>query len=273
MASVINVNFHQTFRPEKQYVAAILELSGDNEAHSVKEISALTGIPNGESSGKVEPHIYYASYMGLLDFEKKEGEYVLSRSSLGNVVFNEDPGLQENLTLLLCHCMMLREQNGAQLWSALFRKVLPQYRNGIKKDMVLKELESPFNGKINAKNIAPFYGSYDSFFDSLGILDDLGDTIKVKSLPFDKECIYVYAYVLLSYWEEFFSEQDEITSVQLDELGFGEAFGWDTQDEYQVLEKLSDMGLIRMNRQLMPYTILRQMDEDNIAGKLYSELC
>ena len=62
MASVLNVNFHQTFRPEKQYIAAILELSGDNETHSVREISALTGIPNGESSGKVEPHILCELY-------------------------------------------------------------------------------------------------------------------------------------------------------------------------------------------------------------------
>ena len=273
MASVVNVNFHQTFRPEKQYVAAILELASDTDPHSVKEISALTGIPNGESSGKVEPHIYYANYMGLITFEKKGGEYMLSQTSLGKAVCGEDPGLQENLTILLCHCMMLRDNAGAQLWSALFKKVFPKYRNGIRKDMVLKELESPFNGKVNAKNIAPFYGAYDSFFDSIGILADSGDTIQVNSLDFDKECIYVYAYILFAYWEETFVDQDEITSNQLEELNFGEAFGWDTQDEYQVLERLSDIGLIRMNRQLMPYTILRLVDKNDIVNRLYSELC
>lgn len=273
MASVNNINFHQTFRPEKQYVAAILELASETEPHSVKEISALTGIPNGESSGKVEPHIYYANYMGLITFEKKDGEYILSRTILGEAVYSEDPGLQENLTILLCHCMMLRDNAGAQLWSALFKKIFPNYRNGIKKDMILKELAATFNGKTNAKNIAPFYGSYDSFFDSVGVLADFGDAIQVNSLDYDKECIYVYAFILLVYWEELFPDQDEITSNQLEELNYGEAFGWDTQDEYQVLERLSDMGLIRMNRQLMPYTILRQMDKNDIVNRLYSELC
>ena len=50
MAQVVSLNFHQTFRPEKQYIAAILELAEDPTVRTVKEISSLTGIPNGESS-------------------------------------------------------------------------------------------------------------------------------------------------------------------------------------------------------------------------------
>ena len=99
MAQVVSLNFHQTFRPEKQYIAAILELAEDATVRTVKEISALTGIPNGERSGKVEPHIIYATYMGLITYEKKDGGYSLSRTPLGETVYVEDPGLQENLTV------------------------------------------------------------------------------------------------------------------------------------------------------------------------------
>lgn len=273
MAQMVSLNFHQTFKPEKQYITAILELAEDETSRSVKEISSLTGIPNGERSGKVEPHIIYAYYMGLITYEKRDGGYCLKRTSLGETVYIEDPGLQETLTILLCHCMMQREVNGAPLWATIFKKILPLYRTGIKKDMLIKELTAPFDGKVTTKNIAPFYGAYDSFFDSLCLLHDDGEAIRLTAVPYDKEFIYAYAYILFEYWEEMFPGQDEITSNQLDDLFFGEVFGWDTQMEYEVLEHLSDRGIIRMNRQLMPYTILRLVETEDLVGKLYSELC
>ena len=75
------------------------------------------------------------------------------------------------------------------------------------------------------------------------------------------------------YWDEFYPEQDEISSVQFAELGFGKAFGWDLKAEYEVMEHLADRELIRMNRQLMPYTILKLVTEDELTNNLYSELC
>ena len=47
--------FHETFQPEG--------CVGDKY-----KISELTGIPTGQKKGKVEPHIRYAKYMGLLDY-------------------------------------------------------------------------------------------------------------------------------------------------------------------------------------------------------------
>lgn len=273
MGQVVSLNFHQTFRPEKTYIAAILELAGDSTVRNVKEISSLTGIPNGESSGKVEPHIIYACCMGLISYEKKNGGYSLSRTTLGETIYIEDPGLQENLTILMCHCMMQRENDGAPLWSTIIKKIMPLYRTGIKRDMLLKELVAPFDGKATTKNIAPFFGSYDSFFDSLGLLVDEGDSLKIECLQYNREFIYAYAIAFLTYWNEMYPSQDEITSVQMDELHFGEVFGWDMQSEYAVLEHLSDKGIIRMNRQLTPYTILKLVDVEELYCRLYSELC
>ena len=59
-----NFNFHQTFQPEPEYISSILNLARDEEVLTVKEISTVTGIPTGESSGKVEPKILYASSGG-----------------------------------------------------------------------------------------------------------------------------------------------------------------------------------------------------------------
>ena len=129
------------------------------------------------------------------------------------------------------------------------------------------------DGKITTKNIAPFFGSYESFFDSLSVASDDGESFKLHTIPYDKEFIYVYGLALFAYWKEQYSDQDEITSEQLKEMYFGSVFGWDTQEEYAVLEHLSDKGIIRMNRQLMPYTILLLAGYKELVERLYSELC
>ncbi|ETJ18433.1 hypothetical protein Q604_UNBC18632G0004 [human gut metagenome] len=269
----VNLNFHQTFKPERQYISSILSIADGSSSMNVKTISACTGIPQGQSSGKVEPHINYAKYMGLIKYEKKDGEITLKRTNLGDIVFLEDPGLQEDLSILLSHGMMLRERNGAELWSVIFKKILPLYKEGIKKDILMKELQWLFDGKANKKNVAPFMGSYEDIYSSINILKIEDETLKLNSLQYNKEFIFLYAYILWEYWEEMFNNQEEISSLQLNELRFGKAFGWSVQSEYEVLEHLSDRGLIRLNRQLMPYTLLKLVSKEALAEKLYSELC
>lgn len=273
MSSQSNLNFHQTFKPERQYVGSILDIAGNIESMSVPEISSYTGIPNGKSSGKVEPHIQYSKYMGLVEAEKNEGVYTIARTELGNVVYMEDPGLQEDLTLLLCHAMMLRNSAGADMWNAVFTKVLPRYRGEIKKETLIKELENLFDGKANKKNFAPFLGSYEEMFSSLDILMINAETVCLKEKTYNKEYIYLYGYILFELWDELYMGQDEISSIQLTELNFGKIFGWDEQSEHEVLEYLADKGIIRLNRQLVPYTIFRLSDKDEVMKRLYSELC
>ncbi len=273
MAKLVNVNFHQTFKPESQYISSILNVADGESQLSIKDISSLTGIPQGKSSGKVEPHILYANYMGLIDYEKKNGQIKLKKTPLGEIVSIEDPGLQEPLTKLLLHVMMLRKDEGVSVWSIIFKKILPKYRSGIKKDMLLLELNQIYDGKISAKNIAPFYGSYDDLFSELNLITIADEIIMVKPLVYDKEFIFLYALGLWEYWDEKFAHQEEISSLQFEELNYGKSFGWDVQNEYKILEHLADRGLIRMNRQLMPYTILRLADKQELISRLYSELC
>lgn len=273
MASQININFHQTFKPEKKYIGSILDIANHTGSLSIQEISLYTGIPNGKSSGKVEPHIYYTKYMGLINAEKKDRTYEINKTRLGNIVSLEDPGLQEELSILLCHAMMLRPYKGAAMWNAIFMKLLPAYQGKIKKDILLKELGQLFNGKVSKKNLAPFLGSYEEMFSVLDILKVDTNNCSEMELPYNKEFIYLYAYILLEYWDELYSGQGEISSAQLAGIGFGKAFGWNEQKEYEVLEHLSDKGLLRLNRQLAPYTILRLADKNFAMDKLYSELC
>lgn len=115
MQNQTNINFHQTFKPEGQYISRILDIADGMTWRSLKEISEITGIPQGISSGKVNPHISYAEYIGLIISEKKEKLISLRRTGLGEAVFMQDPGLQEILTKLLLHAMMLRQKKGAAM--------------------------------------------------------------------------------------------------------------------------------------------------------------
>lgn len=273
MQNQLNLNFHQTFKPEKQYIVSILNITDMQKPLSIQEISSFTGIPNGKSSGKVEPHITYAKYMGLIDVIKENGNYILSKTRLGEIVTYEDPGLQEKLTILLCHAMMLRKKSGAAMWSAAFNIVLPQYHTGINKEFLIKELDRELGGKVTTKNISPLLSSYEDIFSILNIIEINDSRIIQKKLSIEKEFIYLYALMLLEYWDEIFVEQNEITAEQLVKICFGNSFGWDMEREYQALEYLSDKEIIRLNRQLSPYTILKLVDKDVIIEKLYSELC
>lgn len=273
MARQANVNFHQTFKPEVQYISSILNVASGTSWLSIKEISSMTGIPQGVSSGKVEPHILYAEYMGVVKSEKKNKQIRLTKTELGEIISMEDPGLQEMLTRLLLHSMMVREKEGACIWSSTFKRILPKYRSGIRKDMLILELNQLYDNKVNIKNIAPFFGAYEDMFSDLEVLSTEGDIVLCNSLPYNREFVYLYALALWTYWEEYYPDQDEISSIQLAELNFGKAFGWDTQFEYRIMENLADKNLIRMNRQLMPYTILKLTDKTGLISKLYSELC
>ena len=63
-----DIEFHKTFQPQDTYITKILELAAQGYSGTKEEISAVTGIPTGKTSGKVIPHIRYAAFMGLIDF-------------------------------------------------------------------------------------------------------------------------------------------------------------------------------------------------------------
>lgn len=159
------------------------------------------------------------------------------------------------------------------MWSTVFKQILPKYRDGIKKDILLIELEKIFDGKVNKKNFAPFVGSYEDLFSDLKILSIDKEILRINSLTYNKEFIYLYAYILFEYWEELYPEQDEISAVQFSDLNYGKVFGWNEQMEYEILQNLADNGMIRMNKQLVPYTLLQLTDKETIVERLYSELC
>lgn len=109
--------FHSSFPPQLSYVAKILHLAAQNFSGNKVEISNITGIPTGDHSGKVLPHIKYANYMGLIYVTNKEGKINLRLTELGGIVYNEDPYMMEEVTKLVTNFWLTDKQLGAPQWS------------------------------------------------------------------------------------------------------------------------------------------------------------
>lgn len=276
------LNFHQSFKPEHNLLCSLFQSLTECSGKTAQEISKLTGIPTGESSGKVVPTICYLEYMGLITEHIKNREFVLDYTNLGKNVLSEDPGFMEELTLLLLHCMLVRKNNGAELWSYIICNLMPKYHGHISKVNFDKELELNFGKSVS---LAPFNGTYTGLLSNIRALDVTNDGYHLQTQTINLDYIYLYGFILYVYWSDWLdgltdeekvkkkSSSIEITSVQLEEIGFRYPFGWTEQEEYQVLELLQDKGIISLNRQMVPFTIRKIKIEDEILSMLYSELC
>lgn len=85
------------------YLAEILKLASNNYVGNKFDISNITGIPTGTSSGKVIPHIKYLKYMGLIEYSYEETLIRLSITALGKVIYESDPFLMQDITKAIMH--------------------------------------------------------------------------------------------------------------------------------------------------------------------------
>ncbi|MGB6406314.1 MAG: DUF4007 family protein [Planococcus donghaensis] len=268
------LNFHQTFAPETEALAQLLRVaSNDNEYHTKEELSSLTMIPTGESSGKVVPHIYYAASMNLINFDKKDNKYSLSLTALGEVIYEEDPFLTENLSKIICHYEVANKYSPILLWAYLFNRYIPLSGNIFSQNnfshAVTREFES---AKVNLSPLRSFYTTERSFA-SISILSIEGDEVTVSPHSINRSYRYVYAYLLLKKWETHLPNQSEVTFTDITrDLGFGNPFIWDEHTVMEVLELLQDQGVIVVNRQLSPITVIKQVSANYCLSKLYDFL-
>lgn len=271
-----NLNFHQTFVPEGNYLSGILNIADEAEKWmDLDTISRETGIPQGESSGKIPPHINYAQYMGLIKYETSSGKYGIRLTDLGRTVKRSDPYLRENVSALLCHYMITRENGGAIAWSFGFHRALSPTNPTIQVTALVNMMQEQVSKSATRKNISPFIGSYvRGFFSPLEILteDKAMNTITEHPVSYRPELIYVYAFALYQSWDSVY-RSDEITANQLHDIQFRQPFGWNADEEYIILEHMQDHHIIRLNRQLSPYSIVRLTDTNKLLDCMYSELC
>lgn len=267
--------FHETFQPELGYISKLLELGTEKFSGDKYKISELTGIPTGKEKGKVEPHIRYAKYMGLLDYSVSRGVYDLSLSKIGEEVLRQDRYLHETLTLWLLHYFISRRELGAPQWGFLVHKANKGFATGLTAEFLSTLIQKEY--EISSTEVTKAFGvvknSYMSgCFSNLHYID-WDDKIIFEEQREQIEFEYLYAYALLDGWSNLFPEKKELTLPEvLEELSFGKVFGLNDEDVDSVLSTLEDRRIISINRQLFPITIVRTMGLEEIIGLVYSVL-
>lgn len=271
----MDLNFHQTFKPEKNYISEILQTASEAKNITLSDLSYLTGIPQGESSGKLIPHLKYAKYMGLIDFSCESGTYNINLTNLGSAVLDQDVSLTEDITMILLNSNIINKENGAELWSYCFNDFFNKYGNHSKYQYYLKEISNQYGEKVK---YGPFVKSYEEFFSQLNLIEINADnpqeenSICFNRIVPERELLPAIGYILFDLWDKKLSNEGEITSSQLSTFNFRNCFAWSESDELIALEKLEEYGLIRINKQLTPYTIIKLKEKEDILKLLYSEL-
>ena len=267
--------FHETFQPELGYISKLLKLGAENFSGDKYKISELTGIPTGKEKGKVEPHIRYAKYMGLLDYSVSRGVYDLSLTQIGEEVLRQDKYLHETLTLWLLHYFISRREQGAPQWGFLVHKANKGFATELTAEFLSTLIQKEFG--ISPTEVTKAFGvvknSYMSgCFSNLYYLD-WDNKIIFEEQREQIEFEYLYAYALLDSWSSLFPEKKELTLPEvLEDLSFGKVFGLNDEDVDSVLSTLEDRRIISINRQLFPITIVRTMGLEEIIGLVYSVL-
>ena len=270
------LEFHETFLPESAYVASILKLASEGFSGTKYEISEQSGIPTGKKKGKVEPHIKYAKFMGLTDFGCENGVYSLSLTPLGEEVFAEDPYLHEELSRLICHYGMTRRELGAPQWEFLIHNAYPGLgvKLGEERLFTLAGTWCDVPGESMRKKVFRVVkGSYmKGCFEKLNFLTWKND-IEFHEQSGRPDLIFVYAYALSDSWDRLFPDKREITISELkNEIGFDRIFGFNEDESNSVIDSLAFEGILTINRQLFPATLIRTSDTGSVISKLYSRL-
>lgn len=265
-----SVNFHKTFSPQESYITKIMELAKDRYTGSKEEISEETGIPTGKTSGKVVPHILYAQYMGLTTHTLSKGKYTLELTDLGKLVLENDKYLFEDISRLMCHYNMCDEVSGANLWSFIYSGLPIMLDETMSEEAMKKKYSDFFMVKTDIGALRKSYNE-DGFFSLLDLLD-FSEGIRINSSYYKDDRLYVYAYALFSSWDKKYPNTQEITADQIIEMKWNKRFGFDEDEMLFALEQMEGRQLLKLNKQLVPYTIIRNAETADVLSHLYELL-
>jgi hypothetical protein len=281
------LNFPQTFLPERRLLSALLQFASENGVGDKIEISQKTGIPTGDSTGKVEPMIRYAEGMGLITVEKGTGGWKLGLTTFGRIVVGEDPFLSEQQTLWMAHLMLCRRLPFASPafglcdpWFALFADGTYRLGKRFSQSDYLEFLTNRHGQKGYLRSLASVViRSYleESCFSLIGALqEEMVNGEKIicrRPAPTNIQFFPVFAAFLYLVWDELFCQESQISlDTFSDESRFFLLLGWDENLISVWLTWMSDEGFVQVDRQTGNPILLRLKKTEQVIGNIYGEL-
>jgi hypothetical protein len=267
-------SFHETFSPDRRYLAGLLKLAAGGYAGSLDAISMATGIPTGKSSGKVLPHLKYAHAMGITTVPTlREGIYQVQLTPLGALLAVEDPLLHEPLTQLMLHMMLARPIGGASAWHVFFGRS----RLALGRMCSVSGAASFLTQELgNSSSLpGPLFSTYreEASLARTGMLSVDKDTLTRGALPALEEYYWAYAYCWLAYWEQTTPNVQQLPLSELEtRCGFVEGSGWSDQEFNNFLAWTTEQGITRVDRQTGTPLVMKIKRSDDLTARIYSDL-
>ena len=284
---IIPLNFPQDFLPQRSLLARLLPFAATNGCGEKVQIGAETGIPTGESSGKVEPMIHYAYGMGLIHADKEAKRWRLRLTALGRRIAVEDPFLSEPVTLWLLHLMLCRRSARrdhaiglADAWFSLFAEGVLRLGNGFDQEAYLDYLIERHKTKSYLKPLAGLvlrsylestcFGPINAL--SKEILDQKTRYIRHPA-PAEHSHFPAYSAYLFLVWDDLYPGHDQLS---IDELFTHSrclaVLGWSRATATRWLDWMADRGLLQLDRQTGGTLALRLRKTDAVIYEIYDEL-
>lgn len=268
--------FHQSFKPERQYISAMLRYAASGKQGDFQSIAKDTGIPTGSASGKVPAIMDYCRGMGLI-LEKGQNRSAIKKpelTSFGRIVLLEDPYLKESVSQWISHFNLCSSLTGADVWYQTFfpgTRVLGMSFERSKLETYL----SLIYGVEKTDLVGPLIGMYedDAAFRTCGVLSVSSGKVVRKPAPLSDECGYAYGAWLLQVIVNHFPTVSQISLTDLDaKSGWRTIPGWDITSQQLVLQLIERKGLIDVDRHMEPWLIQPAATIDEAWKKIYLDL-
>lgn len=270
------VNFHQTFVPERTYLSSLLRFAAKEGEGTDQEISSETGIPVGQSSGKVPALLSYSIGMGLLRLEQGSlpGRKRPLLTDFGRSVLLDDPNLSESLTQWLAHLHLCRVKGGAEIWHLTF---------GQSSDILgmtfsesdLEDYLTGIWGKKKRSLIGPLIGTYEepAAFRLAAVISRNGSILTRASAPLLPSFRNGYAVFFLSQWERHFSGEGQVTLTDFESCTYWRRIsGWTVEECELILSFLQEAGAVDVDKQMRPWILTRKAKSESYWRSLYEDL-
>ena len=269
-------NFHRTFKPERQYINALLRFASSGGSGDSQAIAAATGIPTGESTGKVPAILDYCLGMGLVRLGNPARSAVKKPelTDFGRVVLVEDPFLKTGISQWIAHFNLCSPLTGADAWYQVFFKGVNALGFSFKRSDVESYLKVVY-GSDKSGLIGPMVGMYEdeACFSICGALSESGSGIIRRSAPTSEEYGFAYGAWLLQMMADHFTGQNQISVTELESKGGWRSIsGWEVGVHQRMLALVERNGLVEIDRQMEPWLLRAKYAASSVWRKIYGEL-
>lgn len=269
-------NFHKTFKPERQYINAMLRFAASGNKGDYQAIAAATGIPTGASSGKVPAILDYCRGMGLIRLTGQDRSAIKKPdlTAFGRVVLLEDPFLKVTLSQWIAHLNLCGPLTGADVWYQTFFRGTQALGMSFERTRLESYLSLVY-GVDKAGLIGPLIGMYedDAAFHVCGVLAESSGKIVRRPAPVSEEFGYAYGAWLLQLLADYFPQAGQVPTTALDaKAGWRTIPGWDIGSHHRVLELVERRGLLEVERNMEPWLFRPRASADATWKRIYDDL-